>query len=117
MSELSQLIGARVDSVAFGEAHFRLDLSGAGRRFWISTAANVGASEGDLTDFREAKRGENIVGLLTAGLVDITVSGDCRSGTIEFDNGVKLRVWWPDKACDNLFIARDSDEEWWFAIG
>lgn len=117
VNDVATLLGAYVDHVGFGVAHFRLDLSDETRRFSLSTSADVSVDGDGDTDFRETKVVTPLVDLVGASLKEIRIDQDCRSAALEFDNGINVRVWWPDKIYDNLLIVRDEKDEGWFVLG
>lgn len=117
VNDAATLLGACIDHVGFGVAHFRLDLSDETRRFSLSTSADVSVDGDGDTDFRETKAISPLIDLLGASLKGIRIDQDCRSAALAFDNGINVRVWWPDKIYDNLLIVRDERDDGWFVLG
>jgi hypothetical protein len=117
MREVAEMLGSHVGTVSFGVSFFRIDLSNNDGQFFVSTGADVCFGAGALVDFRDSKSAEGMVDLVGACVRDVQVDQDCRSGAIEFDNGVRVRAWWPDRINDNLFIVRDHEGRWWFPVG
>jgi hypothetical protein len=111
------LLGARVDVVGFGIAHFRLDLSDETRQFSVSTSADVCVSGGILADFRKSRAVTQLVDLVGACLKEIRIEQDSRTGALEFDNGIEVRVWRANEIYDNLLVIRDGRGEGWFVLG
>lgn len=116
MHGLDALIGARIDAITFGVAHFQLRLSTEQEAYSVSTSADVSCepSKGDPFDFREDKACSGLVGLIGAELCSLAVDEPGRSASLHFDEGRQVRAWWPDKVYDNIFIVRrEGSDEWW----
>ena len=116
MSDVSPLVGTRVDAVAFGLAHFQIRVSRDDQEFSVSSSADISVEklETDAVDFRHSKLAAGLIELVGAELIDIETDDASHVAVVKFDDEKAVRAWWPDKVHDNLFVVRrERSDEWW----
>ncbi|MGX7927605.1 hypothetical protein ACWPMX_13635 [Tsuneonella sp. HG094] len=116
MNLADKIIGAHVDRVCFGLAHFQLGLTKGDESFTLSSSADILLEDGG-SDFRDQAAPTGLTALVGKYVKGFDLSDAPRAGQLRFEEGNVVRVAWPDVICDTLFIIHVDGSDEWDAVG
>ncbi|WP_095012378.1 hypothetical protein [Tsuneonella mangrovi] len=116
MSFADKIVGALVDRVCFGVAHFQLGLTKEDDSFTLTSSADI-LLDNESGDFRDADAPAGLTSLVGKHIASIDLDKVPSSARVSFAEGPTFTAVWPEKIYDNLFIVRVDGTEDWGVIG
>ena len=116
MKLADRIIGAHVDRVCFGLAHFQLGVTKGDDSFTLNSSADVFLEQAE-TDFRDQPAPEGLTALVGKHIKEFDLRDAPRAGKLRFEEGNVVRVAWPDIIYDQLFVIHFDKSDEWDAVG